>query len=104
MNALELNVKKEGSGYGYDTENKLTSITAADNNTTSFTYDTFGRVTKTTFPSGYTETYNYDAVGNLLRWTCSGGQVTWTTRGRAFAECGRVHVEMVRGEWGGHRR
>jgi YD repeat-containing protein len=37
--------------YAYDTENNLTSIQDANLNTTSFTYDQFGRVTQTNFPS-----------------------------------------------------
>ncbi len=51
--------------YGYDTENNLTSILDANQNTTGFSYDAFGRVTQTSFPSGYVETYGYDNVGNL---------------------------------------
>jgi YD repeat-containing protein len=85
MKALELNVKKEGVRppwssvtdaashvmiYGYDTENNLTSITDANNNTTSFSYDVLAALRRqASLP--LTEN-NYDAVGNLLRWTCSG--------------------------------
>jgi YD repeat-containing protein len=51
--------------YGYDTESNLTSVTDANNHTTTFAYDAFGRVTQTSFPSSSVETYSYDAVGNL---------------------------------------
>src|SRR5579863_10537785 len=60
--------------YGYDTENNLLSITDANSHATNFTYDAFGRVTQTTFPSSAYETYAYDAIGNLTSKTDRKGQ------------------------------
>jgi YD repeat-containing protein len=65
--------------YGYGTENNLTSILDANQNTTSFSYDAYGRVTQTSFPSGYVETYGYDNVGNLTSKTDRKNQlITYT--------------------------
>jgi RHS repeat-associated protein len=50
--------------YGYDNESHLTSITDANNHTTSFSYWN-GLLWQTTFPSTYNETYNYDYMNNL---------------------------------------
>ena len=62
-----------------DTENNLTSIQDANQNTTNFSYDAFGRVTQTSFPSGYVETYGYDNVGNLTSKTDRKNQlITYT--------------------------
>lgn len=59
--------------YAYDDENNLTSITDANNHTTSFQYDQYGRVKETDFPSGHAESYIYDAIGDLITKTDRNG-------------------------------
>jgi len=57
-----------GGGNG-----KLTSLTDADNNVTSYTYDLLGRLVKETDPLNNITSYTYDAKGNLISKTDANG-------------------------------
>lgn len=63
-------------GTGAD---KLTSLTDAQGNITSYQYDLLGRVTQETDPAGNITGYTYDSKGNLLtRTDANGNTITFT--------------------------
>ncbi len=62
--------------YGYDTNNNLTSVKDANNNTTTYKYDDKGRVYQIISPDTGTTTYSYDAAGNLTSKTDAKGVTT----------------------------
>jgi RHS repeat-associated protein len=50
----------------YDSDNRLTSLTDPNGNTTSFQYDALGNITKITYPDGTFVTYNYDTTNRRI--------------------------------------
>jgi YD repeat-containing protein len=50
----------------YDSDNRLTSLTDPNGNTTSFQYDALGNITKITYPDGTFFTYNYDTTNRRI--------------------------------------
>jgi RHS repeat-associated protein len=66
--------------YGYDAEQKLTSITDAEGRTpTTFEYDVLHRMTKTTRPLGMVTSASFDANGNRKTQVDALGRKTTTT-------------------------
>ena len=60
-------------------ENRLTSVTDAEGNTTSYAYDANGRVATVTDAEGGKTTYSYDAKGNVTKIVDAGGNATTYT-------------------------
>jgi YD repeat-containing protein len=60
------------TGFAYDSEGNLASVTDALNRPTSFAYDDAGRVTHATLPGNREIAYAYDANGNLASLTPPG--------------------------------
>jgi RHS repeat-associated protein len=68
--------------YQYDEIGHLTSITNAENHTTSLTYASFYGLTKVTYPDSEYEQYEYDNMGNVTIVTdCKGEDATYTYDG-----------------------
>lgn len=63
------------TNYQYDSQNNLTKITDAKNNTTTITYDSLGRKIKMSDPDMGEWSYAYDDLGNLKHQTDAQGQV-----------------------------
>lgn len=61
-----------GGGNG----EKLTTLTDANGNSTSYLYDQLGRLSKETDPKGNATSYAYDAKGNLIAKTDANGNTT----------------------------
>ncbi len=61
------------TGYGYNSNNNLTTVTDANNNITTYKYDDKGRVYQVISPDTGTTTYTYDPAGNLLTKTDAKG-------------------------------
>jgi RHS repeat-associated protein len=59
----------------YDANDNVTSLTDADNNTTSWQYDALNRVTQETNQLGASRLYQYDANDNLTQETDRNGHV-----------------------------
>lgn len=53
--------------YGYDSRDRLTSVTDSEGTALALGYDDAGRMTSLTRPSGVNGTYTYDAAGRLTR-------------------------------------
>jgi RHS repeat-associated protein len=67
------------TAYQYDEIGHLTSITDAEDHTTSYTYASIIGLTKTTYPDSEYEEYEYDNVGNITSFTdCKGNETTYT--------------------------
>ena len=65
--------------YGYDTSDRLTSVTDPNGNVTSYIYDDLGNLLSQTSPDTGTTTYSYDAAGNLkTRQDANGNTFTYT--------------------------
>lgn len=64
--------------YGYDTADRVTSITDPAGNTITSTYDLVGRKIAMTDPDLGSWTYGYDAVGNQIRAGGPGGIALFT--------------------------
>jgi RHS repeat-associated protein len=61
----------------YDEVGHLTSVTDAENHTTSYTYASFFGLTRITYPDSEYAEYAYDSVGNVTTFTdCKGNDVT----------------------------
>jgi RHS repeat-associated protein len=65
--------KRELAEVIVDTNNNLTSVKDANNNTTSYKYDDKGRVYQVTSPDTGTITYQYDPAGNMISKTDAKG-------------------------------
>ena len=65
--------------YQYNEIGHLTSITDAENHTTTFTYASLFGPTKTTYPNSTYEEYEYDNIGNITSFTDGkGNEITYT--------------------------
>ena len=64
--------------YTYDNLGHLTSLTDANQNTTSYSYDSMFGVTQVVYPDSTTEKFSYDASGNVLQSTNASGITTLT--------------------------
>jgi RHS repeat-associated protein len=65
--------------YQYDNIGQLTSVTDAENHTTTFTYASFFGLTETTYPDSECQEYAYDDVGNITSLTdCNGDETSYT--------------------------
>jgi YD repeat-containing protein len=67
------------TGYGYDAQNNLTSVTDPNGNVTTYTFDDFGRMRTQVSPVTGTTTYVYDAAGNILTIADANGATTTRT-------------------------
>jgi YD repeat-containing protein len=65
--------------YQYDEVSNLTSLTDAENHTTSYAYGSFFGLNKTTYPDSTYEEYTYDSVGNIISFTDGKGNETTYT-------------------------
>ncbi len=65
--------KRELAQVIVDTNNNLTSVKDANNNTTTYKYDDKGRVYQTISPDTNTTTYSYDPAGNMVSKTDAKG-------------------------------
>jgi RHS repeat-associated protein len=65
--------------FQYDEIGHLTSVTDAENHTTSYTYASLFGLTKTTFADAEYEEYQYDNVGNITTYTDARGNDTTFT-------------------------
>jgi RHS repeat-associated protein len=72
--SMKLRVK-----YCYDVDGKLTSLTDADQNTTTWEYDGYGRLIEETNELNASRLFSYDMLGNLLSKTDRDGRVTTYT-------------------------
>ena len=63
-----------GSGSGCGGTDKLTAVTDAKNQTTTYEYDQAGRLMRETDPLGNITTYAYDAKGNMIAKTKPDGR------------------------------
>ncbi|MDT8388632.1 MAG: DUF6531 domain-containing protein, partial [Thiogranum sp.] len=63
------------TAYGYDTQDRLTSVTDPVNGNTTYAYDDLGNLLSQTSPDTGTTTYQYDTAGNLIQKTDAMGQV-----------------------------
>ena len=72
----------EITGFGYDPNGNLLSVTDARQNaiatpqSTVYAYDSMDRLETRTDPLGLPESYQYDENGNLIQFTNRKGQVT----------------------------
>jgi RHS repeat-associated protein len=65
--------------YQYDEVGHLTSVTDAENHTTSYQYASLFGLTKTVYPDSEYEEYTYDNIGNLTSFTdCKGDETVYT--------------------------
>lgn len=53
--------------YAYDSNQRLTSVTDVNNQTTTYTYDSANRLATATTPDGVTTNYTYDSNNRLLQ-------------------------------------
>ena len=65
--------------YGYDSQNRLTSVTDPGGLTTIYSYNGFGDLLQTSSPDTGTTTYTVDAAGNRLSQTDARGKVATYT-------------------------
>jgi RHS repeat-associated protein len=67
------------TAYQYDEIGHLTSVTDAENHTTTYTYGSLFGVTKVMYPDSEYEEYAYDDMGNITSFTdCKGNEITYT--------------------------
>ncbi|HEX8172598.1 MAG TPA: RHS repeat-associated core domain-containing protein [Thermoanaerobaculia bacterium] len=74
------------TGYTYDIDGNLRSVTDPNGNVTTYTFDDFGQMTAQQSPVTGTTSYAYDVAGELLSTTDANGAVT----ARTYDALGRV--------------
>ena len=85
------NALNQTTTYTYTPEGFLASATDALGNVTTFTYDTHGQRTSMTDPLGNTWTYSYDDLGRLINETDPLGHVTHSV----YDAAGRLTSQTV---------
>ena len=84
----ELNAR---TGYGYDTANQLTALTATKTlKAVSYTYDTLGERTASTITGGASTSYGYDQAQHLTTFTAPNITDSYTYDGNGL-ETAHVH-------------
>lgn len=82
----KLNAGFVQTGYGYDRDGNLASVTDPNGNVTTYLFDDFGQMLRQTSPVSGVTTYEYDLAGNLTTTTDARGAVM----GRTYDALGRV--------------
>ncbi len=76
--------------YGYDVDDRLTTVTDPNNGTTAYQYDDLGNLLATTSPDTGTTTYSYDDAGNVLSKTTASGTPEAITHSYSYDALNRL--------------